>query len=40
MIKVIKNGVTYEITADGTITAIYDDCPPSIILGTTNIKDV
>ena len=40
MKTVIKNGIRYETTDDGIITAIYDDCPEIIILGETNIKDV
>ncbi len=37
---VVKNNIKYETTDAGIITAIYDECPPTIILGTTNIKDV
>ncbi len=36
----IKNGTKYETTSTGIITAIYDECPESIILGETNIKDI
>lgn len=40
MKTVIKNGIKYETTDNGIITAIYAECPEIVILGETNIKDI